>query len=62
MAAGVQGLFEPGCRSRRAKDSERLSAGRRLYRQPYFPADSHPGYVFCRTLPVGIGAADALVG
>jgi hypothetical protein len=52
----VQGLLEPRCRSRRAKDSERLNTGRRLHGQPYFPADSHPGYVFCRALPVRIGA------
>jgi hypothetical protein len=56
VAAELQGLLEPGSRSSRAKDSERLSAGRRLDHQPYFPAHPHTRYVFCRGLPVSVGA------
>jgi len=52
-----EGFLELRYRSCRAKDSEHLSAGRRVDCQPYLSVGSYPGHVFCRALPKGICAA-----
>jgi hypothetical protein len=52
----MQGRFEPRCRSRRAKDPERLRSGSGLDHQPHSSADSQPDYFLSAALPIGIGA------